>query len=116
MMVFVPARSPVAAAKESLMARKDDPYYDLKNYHLAVAVNGDGEASALCYKSLNPIRLTKGQSWVLEPSRVTCPRCRKLLDAPESPLADYRLARGTMPYDPAAEQPEVLIRRMRDAW
>jgi hypothetical protein len=57
-----------------------DPSYDHKVvYHYAAKILYDGSVSALCYKLEHGINLTKRQSWVLEASRVTCPRCRKVL-------------------------------------
>lgn len=63
------------------MARKDDPYYDRIVYHLAANFAGDGRVSALCYKRLRAIPRTRGQSWVLEAERATCPKCRKIAQA-----------------------------------
>lgn len=58
--------------------RKDDPYFDRKVYHLAAKVSTAGEVSALCYKRPHAINLKKGQSWVTDASRVTCPKCKRL--------------------------------------
>lgn len=60
------------------MGRKDDPYYDRKVYHIAGALSTTGHVSALCYKSQRAIPQGRGQSWVLEPERATCPKCRQV--------------------------------------
>lgn len=60
------------------MTRKDDPYYDRKVYHIAKHFSDDGHVSALCYKTPRSIPISRGQSWVLEPDRATCPKCRKI--------------------------------------
>lgn len=60
------------------MTRKDDPYHDRKVYHIAGALSTTGHVSALCYKSPRAIPLNRGQSWVLDAERATCPKCRKI--------------------------------------
>ena len=69
------------------MTRKDDPYYDRKAVHIAKHCTIDGRVSALCYKRPRAIDLKRGQSWVLEPERATCPKCRKIaaVDMTEHP-------------------------------
>lgn len=61
------------------MARRDDPYYDIKVYHFAAKFNAEGGVSALCYQRPRRINLAKGQSWTITPRFVTCPRCRRAL-------------------------------------
>ena len=60
------------------MNRKDDPFYEQMVYHIAKHIRADGAVSALCYKTPRPINLKRGQSWVLEAKRATCPKCRKI--------------------------------------
>lgn len=60
------------------MARKADPYHDRTVYHIAKHFILGGGVSALCYKRPRAIPLNRGQSWVLEAERATCPKCRKL--------------------------------------
>lgn len=76
--LVTPVRSLI---KELLMPRANDPYDDVKVYHYAAKFDkaGSGAVSALCYTRPHAIDLTKGQSWVLTPDRVTCSRCKRLL-------------------------------------
>ena len=60
------------------MNRTDDPFYEQTVYHIAKHIRADGAVSALCYKRPRAINLQRGQSWVLEAERATCPKCRKL--------------------------------------
>ena len=60
-------------------SRRDDPYFDRKVYHMAGACRDDGAVSALCYATVRPINLARGQSWTMVEAQVTCRRCRRKL-------------------------------------
>lgn len=59
--------------------RKNDPYHDIKIYHMADKINEQGEVSALCYKRPRVINLKRGQSWVFEAERATCKKCLAII-------------------------------------
>jgi hypothetical protein len=70
------------------MDRRNDPYYDKANYHMAGLVATDGRVSALCYKRPKAINLSRGQSWTIRPEAVTCPKCLKILRQKERHAQD----------------------------
>ncbi len=57
---------------------KDDPYHDRKKYHLGIFFRDDGGVTALCFRRLRKIDLTRA-SWTLIDEAVTCKKCLKLL-------------------------------------
>lgn len=59
---------------------RDDPYHDRKIYHLAAKMDQFGNASALCFEIPRRVNL-KREIWTTQPKAVTCPKCKKLLEA-----------------------------------
>jgi hypothetical protein len=53
----------------------------VKVYHKADKINPKGQVSALCYARPRPIPLSRGQSSTFIPANVTCPKCRRILEA-----------------------------------
>ena len=60
----------------------DDPYHDRKIYHRAAGFNERGGVSALCFSRPREINL-RVASWTIRDDAVTCPKCRKILEAME---------------------------------
>lgn len=67
---------------------KADPYHDMKVYHMADKIRGDGAVKALCFQGNKPTNL-RVDSWTMRPHQVTG----------ESPGLDTRLPnRGVYPF------------------
>lgn len=47
-------------------------------HHRANLISEAG-VSALCFKNPRPIRLDRGESWVLIDANVDCPKCKKII-------------------------------------
>lgn len=50
-----------------------------KTYHFAHLFSNKGQVSALCFKRIHPIDLSKRQSWTIRKEAVTCKKCKVLL-------------------------------------
>lgn len=61
------------------MAR-DDPYHDIKVYHMAGLISSRGGVSPLCATRPRKIDLRRAL-WTLRPEAVTCPKCLTALAA-----------------------------------
>ena len=62
------------------LSLQDDPYHDVKYYHLAAHIGPGGEVSPLCAKTPRKINL-KRELWTITESAVTCPRCLRKMKA-----------------------------------
>lgn len=63
------------------MSVRDDPYHDVKTYHMAGKVHRvTGRVTALCSKARRPtpLRWERGQAWTIRWEAVTCKRCLAL--------------------------------------
>lgn len=60
--------------------RKGDAYGDVKKYHMADKMTGDGRVSALCFQTPRAINL-RNALWTLRKDAVTCAGCLRRLRA-----------------------------------
>lgn len=65
------------------MSASDDPYGDIKTYHMASKIGPNGEVSALCFKKPRAIS-GRGQTWTTTKSAVTCEKCISALESEEA--------------------------------
>ena len=63
---------------------KDDPYHDIKPYHLAKLFSAKGGVSPLCATKPRAINLIRAL-WTTDRSAVTCKKCLKAMAAEEAP-------------------------------
>lgn len=59
--------------------KKNDPYNDIKTYHLADKINPNGQVSALCF--VRPRSIGANQRWTTDMRAVTCKKCIRQITA-----------------------------------
>jgi hypothetical protein len=60
------------------MTKKDDPYHDIKIYHMAHLISAKGHVSPLCAEKPRKINLRLAM-WTIRKEAVTCKKCKRLL-------------------------------------
>jgi len=53
---------------------RDDPYHDVKKYHMAHLWSQKGDVSPLCADKPRKINLSR-ELWTIRPEAVTCKKC-----------------------------------------
>ena len=66
---------------------RDDPYHDIKKYHMAAYIYENGSVKPLCRES--KINLKKRETWTIRREAVTCKKCLELLKQFAFPPGDY---------------------------